>query len=402
MKTIVLLQNTIQFYAWGSTSAIPELLNTENPSGKPWAELWMGAHPKASSWVSCEGRRQSLIDLIRQYPQDILGRKIAERFQNKLPYLFKVLAAAKPLSIQAHPDRAQAEKGFERENKLNLPLDAPMRNYRDDNHKPECICALSKFYALYGFRTIAEILDLMAAACPVELSRELDHLKAVPDSEGLRKFYTALMTMDPAKRKGVIDEAMQNTNKIYDHNCANWMKKLSEQYPADIGILAPILLNLVCLEPGQALFLPAGELHAYLAGLGIELMANSDNVLRGGLTAKHIDLPELLRVVNFEPRPVDFLETEECGLNEKLFITPADEFALSLIAVSAKNSYVSSTQRSAEILLCSDGAAAMQDTGSKDSLNIKKGDSVLVPAAVQAYKISGDAVFYKAAVPASE
>ena len=170
------------------------------------------------------------------------------------------------------------------------------------------------------------------------------------------------------------------------------MKKLSEAYPSDIGILSPILLNLICLEPGQALFLPAGELHAYLDGLGIELMANSDNVLRGGLTAKHIDLPELLKVVNFEPRPVELLETKDCGVNEKLFITPADEFVLSLISVSEENSYNSSTHRSAEILLCSDGEAAMQDIGTKDSINIKKGDSVLIPAAVKAYKISGNAV----------
>jgi len=399
MKTIALLQNTIQYYAWGSASAIPELLNKENPSGRPWAELWMGAHPKASSWVSCEGQRQSLIDLIRQHPQDILGRKISARFQNKLPYLFKVLAAAKPLSIQAHPDRAQAKKGFERENELNIPLDAPMRNYKDDNHKPECICALSNFYALYGFRTISEIVGLMATACPVELSREVDHLKTWPDSAGLRKFYTALMAMDPAKQKRVVDEALQNIDKLDDQNSANWIKKLSDEYPSDIGILAPILLNLVCLEPGQALFLPAGELHAYLAGLGVELMANSDNVLRGGLTAKHIDLPELLSVVNFEPRAVDLLKTEGCGRNEKLFITPADEFALSLISVSDESSYSSSTHRSAEILLCSAGEAALQDTGTQDSLHIKQGDSVLIPAAVQAYQISGNAVFYKAAVP---
>ena len=170
MKIIALLQNTIQFYAWGSPSAIPDLLDKKNPSGKPWAELWMGAHSKAPSWVSCEGQWLSLIELIRKYPHDILGREISEKFHNKLPYLFKVLAAAKPLSIQAHPDLAQAKEGFERENRQNIPLDAPNRNYKDDNHKPECICALSKFYALYGFRSISEIVSLMTTACPAGLS----------------------------------------------------------------------------------------------------------------------------------------------------------------------------------------------------------------------------------------
>ncbi len=399
MKTIGLLQNTIQFYAWGSPSAIPDLLAEENPSGKPWAELWLGAHPKAPSLVNCEGHWLSLIELIQKDPYDILGRKVSEKFHNTLPYLFKVLAAAKPLSIQAHPNLDQAKEGFERENAQDISLDAPIRNYKDDNHKPECILALSKFYALYGFRTISEIVTMMTTACPVGLSDELDHLKTNPDSHGLKKFYTDLMIMDPSKQKRVVAETMQNMHKISDQDSIIWMKRLSEEYPSDIGILSPMLLNLICLEPGQALFLPAGELHAYLAGLGIELMANSDNVLRGGLTPKHIDLPELLKVVHFEPRPIDLLETEESGGNEKIFINPASEFVLSLIAVSEENSYLSSTDRSAEILLCTDGEASMQDIGTKNNLKLKKGNSVIIPAAVKGYKINGNAVFYKAAVP---
>ena len=402
MKAIGLLQNTIQFYDWGSTSAIPLLLNQKNPAAKPWAELWMGAHPKAPSWLSCAGQRQSLIDWIRQYPDDILGRRTSEKFRNQLPYLFKVLAAAKPLSIQAHPDRAQAKAGFKRENKHKIPLDSPMRNYKDDNHKPECICALSEFYALYGFRPISDIVGLMTAACPAGLSRQLHHLETRPDSQGLRNFYTALMTLEPARQKQVVAEAMQNLDEIDDPDAAVWMKKLSAAYPADIGILSPILLNLVRLEPGQALFLPAGELHAYLAGLGVELMANSDNVLRGGLTAKHIDVPELLRVVNFESRPVDFLKPAACAVNEKQFITPAEEFVLSLISLSAGNSYVSPADRSVEILFCFDGQAVMQEMGATERLSVKKGDSVLIPAAVKAYTINGTARFYKAAVPIQE
>ena len=192
---------------------------------------------------------------------------------------------------------------------------------------------------------------------------------------------------------------MQNLAKISDQDSINWMRKLSEAYPSDIGILSPLLLNLICLEPGQALFLPAGELHAYLEGLGIELMANSDNVLRGGLTDKHIDLPELLKVVNFKPRPIDLLETNDRGKSEKSFITPASEFVLSLISVSEEKSYYSPTRRSAEILLCSDGQADMQDVGSRSSINIKKGDSVLIPAAVKGYQINGNGLFYKAGVP---
>ena len=399
MKTIGLLKNTIQHYAWGSPTAIPDLLAQENPSGTPWAELWMGAHPKAPSLVDCPGKCLSLNELIRRHPHDILGRQVAREFRSRLPYLFKVLAAAKPLSIQAHPNLVQARQGYERENRLNIPLDDPARNYKDDNHKPECICALSKFYALYGFRAVLEIVAMMEIACPMALAEELVHLKNNSGSRGLKKFYTDLMTMDPTKKERVVVETMQNMHKISEPDSVKWMKKISEDYPNDIGILSPMLFNLVCLEPGQALFLPAGELHAYLEGCGIELMANSDNVLRGGLTPKHIDLPELLKVVHFEPRPVEYLKTSETDKPEKIYNNPASEFVLSLISVSSGCAYLSSSIRSAEILLCTEGEARIIDEGTRNSIELKKGISVIIPAAVKAYKINGTADLYKAAVP---
>ncbi len=291
MRTIKLLKNTIQKYAWGSPTAIPELLGEQNPSHEPRAELWMGAHPKAPSFVNFDGQWLSLTELIAKYPQEILGNDVALAFNNKLPYLFKVLAAAKPLSIQAHPSLNQAKEGFERENDRGIALDAPNRNYKDDNHKPECICALSPFWAMYGFRNIPDILALMGKNCPVGLAGELDLLKKQPDSRGLKRFFTDLMTMDSQRQKRVVDEAVQNANQYSDEDFAfHWMTRLADEYPTDIGILAPLLLNLIELKPGEALFLPAGEFHAYLEGVGMELMANSDNVLRGGLTAKHIDV----------------------------------------------------------------------------------------------------------------
>lgn len=399
MKSIGLLQNTIQFYAWGSASAIPDLLGEKNPTGEPWAELWMGAHPKAPSEVYWQGCRRSLIELIRNHPQDILGPEVSEKFDNKLPYLFKILAADQPLSIQAHPSLEQARAGFERENRKGIPLDDSARNYRDANHKPECICAISKFFALCGFRAIPEIVRLMTAACPAGLAEELARLETNRDSQALKRFYTALMTMEPAKQKQVIDETLDHPGHIPDPDCVFWMKRLAAAYPGDIGMLSPMLLNLVCLEPGQALFLPAGELHSYLHGLGVELMANSDNVLRGGLTAKHIDLPELLKVVRFEPRPIDILQPAECGPNEKAYISPAREFVLTLIAVTTQAPYLSSASRSVEILLCTDGQARLQERGAATSLNLRKGNSVMIPAAVKDYQITGSAVFYKAAVP---
>ena len=399
MRTIKLLKNTVQNYAWGSPTAIPELLGEQNPSHEPRAELWMGAHPKAPSFVNYDGHWLSLAELIARYPQEILGNTVALAFDNKLPYLFKVLAAAKPLSIQAHPSLNQAKEGFGRENDQGIAMDAPNRNYKDDSHKPECICALSPFWAMYGFRNIPEILALMGKSCPVALAGELDLLKKRPDPAGLKRFFTGLMTMDSPRQNQLVDEAVQNAQQYSDEDIAfHWMTRLSNEYPTDIGVLAPLLLNLIELKPGEALFLPAAELHAYLEGVGLELMANSDNVLRGGLTPKHIDVPELLKVLSFEPRPVNILKAVKKNKNEQIYASEADEFVLSVISAAAGSPYRSSESRSVEIMLCTEGTADLKDNGTQEIINIKKGDSAIIPAAVTSYSIAGDALIYKAAV----
>jgi mannose-6-phosphate isomerase len=395
-----LLKNTVQNYAWGSPTAIPELLGERNPSHEPRAELWMGAHPKASSFVNYDGQWLPLTELIARHPREILGDDVALKFGNKLPYLFKVLAAAKPLSIQAHPSLNQAKEGFERETDQGIDLDAPNRNYKDDNHKAECICALSPFWAMYGFRNIPDILGMLGKNCPVGLAAELDLLKNQPDSRGLKRFFTDLMTMDSQRQKRVVDEAVRNAHRDSEEDSAfHWMTRLSNEYPSDIGIFAPLLLNLIELKPGEALFLPAGELHAYLEGVGMELMSNSDNVLRGGLTPKHIDVPELLKVLNFKPRPVNILEAVKKNKNERVYASEADEFVLSVVSVSAGSPYHSSESRSVEIMLCIEGTAYLKDNGTREIINIKKGESAIIPAAVIGYSITGDALIYKAAVP---
>ena len=400
MRTIKLLKNTVQNYAWGSPTAIPELLGERNPSHEPRAELWMGAHPKASSFVNYNGQWLPLTELIARYPREILGNDVALKFGNKLPYLFKVLAAAKPLSIQAHPSLNQAKEGFERETDQGIDIDAPNRNYKDDNHKAECICALSPFWAMYGFRNIPDILGMLGKNCPVGLAAELDLLKNQPDSRGLKRFFTDLMTMDSQRQKRVVDEAVQNAHRYSEEDSAfHWMTRLSNEYPSDIGIFAPLLLNLIELKPGEALFLPAGELHAYLEGVGMELMSNSDNVLRGGLTPKHIDVPELLKVLNFKPRPVNILEAVKKNKNERVYASEADEFVLSVVSASAGSPYQSTESRSVEIMLCIEGTAYLKDNGTQEIINIKKGESAIIPAAVIGYSITGDALIYKAAVP---
>ena len=400
MTGICLLENTIQEYAWGSYTAIPEILGNASPANTPQAELWMGAHPKAPSKVKCNGKWRSLLELIDKNPQDILGVKVAQKFKNRLPYLFKVLAAAKPLSIQAHPSLGQAKEGFERENRLGIPLDAPNRNYKDDNHKPECICALTSFWALNGFRKIPDMILLLERICPHGLKNDFDLFRQQPNSRGLKVFFKALMIMDRTTQKQIIDDAVKNADQLKDKNKAyQWMVDLNEEYPSDIGVLSPIMLNLICLEPGQAMFLPAGTLHAYMGGVGIELMANSDNVLRGGLTPKHVDVKALLNVLNFEEHDINILKTGKINPCEHQYESYAEEFALSVITVKTDINYYSSDKRCVEILLCTDGDAVVVDLPENNSVHIKKGMSILIPAAVKKYGIKGDAVFYKAAVP---
>jgi len=394
------MKNTVQEYAWGSYTAIPELLGNVSPAKTPQAELWMGAHPKAPSMVKCDGNWKSLLELIEKNSQDILGEKIAEKFDNSLPYLFKVLAAAKPLSIQAHPSRDQAKQGFERENRQGIPIDAYNRNYKDDNHKPECICALTLFWALNGFRKISDIFTIMEKICPQGLRKELDNLRGQPNSTGLKNFFQFMMTMNRKRQKQIIADAVSNAQKFTDDDQAyKWVIDLHKEYPADIGVFSPILLNLICLEPGQAMFLTAGEPHAYLDGVGIELMANSDNVLRGGLTPKHIDMPELLNVLNFEEREVTILGTEQINECECIYASHAEEFVLSIINVKQGRIYNSPAHRSIEILLCTDGKATITDLWENDQVNIDRGKSILIPAGVTKYSLQGNATLYKAAVP---
>ncbi|MGD9045182.1 MAG: mannose-6-phosphate isomerase, class I [Desulfobacterales bacterium] len=400
MEKIGLLKNTIQEYAWGSPTAIPDLLGQKNPGNKPRAELWMGAHPKAPSLVQYQGRWVSLLDLINKNPLDVLGSNAAKNFNNQLPYLFKVLAAAKPLSIQAHPNLDQARKGFRKENTQNIPLDAPHRNYRDANHKPECICALTPFWALSRFRRISGILSYLRKVCAQGLEAEIENLKQQPNSDGLKRFYTALMTMDADRQEQVVAQALEQARRFKAEDPVfDWMLRIACDYPNDIGVLAPILLNLICLKPGQALFLDAGELHAYLEGLGIELMANSDNVLRGGLTPKHVDVPELLRVLKFEDRDVTLLKPQKGVPNELVFRSPVAEFQLSVIDLNADAQYQSPTHRSVEILICTRGTAMLSDKGGQTEIRLQQGVSVLIPAAVERYAIRGEGTFYKAAVP---
>ena len=399
VNKIAVLKNTVQNYAWGSFSAIPQLLGEPAHPGRPQAELWMGAHPKAPSLVDSGGTWEPLSKRIAQDPISVLGEKTAARFKNQLPFLFKVLAAAKPLSIQAHPHKAQAVEGFDRENRLGIPLNASNRNYRDKNHKPEIICALSSFWALSGFRPATEFLPLTEELSFTPLTKELAQLKAHPGAQGLRAFFSALLSLEYSAKAQVMAETIAWAKSRENDAVAHWIVSLHDEYPSDIGVLAPLFLNVLCLKPGEALFLPSGHLHAYLEGVAIELMANSDNVLRGGLTSKHVDVAELLRILSFEAKPPVILEPEQRPGGEGVYASSAEEFVLCCIMPGKGVKFTSPEERSVEILLCVEGSVAI--TGHSDGAvhYLEKGASIIIPAAVGRYTVEGEGTVYKATVP---
>ncbi|MFP4255520.1 MAG: mannose-6-phosphate isomerase, class I [Desulfobacterales bacterium] len=394
----VMLENQVRNYAWGSKTAIQKILGLEPDLQTPWAELWMGAHPGAPSRVFVNGQWIRLDEWIRSNPEDALGKAPAEAFGNTLPYLFKVLAADQPLSIQAHPDRELARLGFEKENSSGIPADAPERNYRDPRAKPELIFAVEPFSALIGFRKPAEITDMLARICPQTLGPEIKALEKRPEKTGIRDFFHSLMTMDKDRRRKITGEAVIRAEKM-DSPEAAWIRRLCGFYPDDPGILAPAFLNLTTIEPGEAVFLEPGVLHAYLSGVGMEIMANSDNVVRGGLTKKSIDTQQLLCVVKFSPGAPNLIKPRQTGDFEKIYPTEAKEFIFSEIRIDRGCVWQGPDMHSAEILFCMHGKAQVSAHGENSSLEIKKGQAVFVPAAAGKYQAAGRAVLYRAGVP---
>jgi mannose-6-phosphate isomerase len=396
MMDLYKLDNTIQEYSWGSVTDIPNLLGRSNPESTPQAELWMGTHPKAPSNVVVHGQTTSLPEVISKNPGGILGAAAAERYGGKLPFLFKVLAAGKPLSIQSHPNLEQAKDGFRRENERGIPLDAPHRNYQDANHKPEIICALTPFWAMCGFRPVEQIVENFSPFGASVLSEPLDALRRGQSSAALRVFFSFLLGLEPGQVASLADRACEVAAQEKGDR-SDWVLELNRLFPGDLGVICPLLLNVYHLKPGQAVYLDAGELHAYLSGLGIELMANSDNVLRGGLTPKHMDVTELLSTLTFQAAEVPVLEGRDLGGAETVYDCPADEFRLSRIEVRSGLTYQAAAERSVEILIVTEGTCLIECDGK--TMSAAKGESLLVPADACDYAISGSGVLFKATIP---
>ncbi len=400
------VEGVVRHYPWGGYHFIPELLGIDNASKRPFAELWIGTHPSAPSSVRTAGGSVPLNRVVQQSPEAILGPQAAARFGPRLPYLFKILDARTMLSIQAHPTRAQAMVGFARENAAGIPLHAAHRNYKDDNHKPEVHVALTEFWMLHGFRPLEEIGQVL------EKNPELRPAFPGFGSRGvgqalLRTSYEHVMTMPQAAVDAVLEPLLRRLareNPLDKNQPGYWALRAAGDYPMaedhrDRGIFSVYLLNLVHLRPGQGTYQPAGVLHAYLEGANVELMADSDNVLRGGLTSKYVDVAELMNIVRFESGAPAVLEGEPVSGCETVFPTEAEEFELRRIQLGAGERCFRRTEDGPESAIVLEGSARIVANDSEWPL--KRGEVVLIPWGTH-YTIVAEnqpAVLFLAGVP---
>nr|WP_111766325.1 mannose-6-phosphate isomerase, class I [Nakamurella deserti] len=402
------MRNRIRPYAWGSRTAIAELLGEPVPSPHPQAELWLGAHPGDPSEVVVHGVPERLDERIAADPDAQLGPDVTARYGGRLPFLLKVLAADQPLSLQAHPSLDQADKGFDAEDAAGIPVNHPNRNYKDRFHKPELICALTEFHALCGFRDPQRTVDVLAGLKAPELDHYLALLSGQPDAHGVRALFSTLMTLPQTALNTLLEAVLaaaaarlgEGSEHAGDYRL---LLELGERYEGDSGVIAALMLNRVVLDPGQALYLPAGNLHAYLQGVGVELMANSDNVLRGGLTPKHVDVPELMRVLDFTAGDREVLEGDADGPHEVVYRTGAAEFELSRIELAGPDAgdIVPLPAGLPQVVLCTEGSVELADAAG-DRLVLQRGQSAWIPASDTGIGVWGDGTVYRATVGSAE
>lgn len=381
LPSFLSMQNPIQGYDWGSHDALTTLFGIPNPAGKPQAELWMGAHPNGCSEVVLAGQTQKLSTLIERAPAAVLGEATQTRF-GSLPFLFKVLCAEKALSIQVHPSKAQAEAGFAKEEAAGISPKAANRNYKDPNHKPELVFALTPYQAMNGFRAIPAILALFERVKLPTLAELVAALAASQNEAGLQHFFHQLLVLEGARKEEALAGLQAFAAKHQDEETFALITSLAAQYPGDVGLFSPLLLNVVTLQPGQAMYLDACTPHAYVRGTGLEIMANSDNVLRAGLTPKYIDVAELLDCTRCLPKPDDqILLAPRMDGAVQHFEVPVPDFTFSVYPAGEHQL----TTASAEILFAIDEAVILKR--GDDTLRLEKGQSAFIPAATGRYQL---------------
>lgn len=393
--SLLRLTPAVQHYDWGGTQFIARLVGSANPEHLPFAELWVGTHPKGPALAQVGGISVPLTRIVASSPSEVLGAETAARFGGELPYLLKVLDAAGMLSIQAHPSRRQADEGFARENAAGVPLDSPVRNYQDRNAKPEIHVALSEFWMLHGFRTPEEIEEVMVTAPEIgaampDFPRRLAGAGWDPQARQglLRDLYQLVMIMPQDRVDRLLDalvSRLEHEAGLDRDNPNYWTLSAARAHRRpdghrDRGIFSIYLMNLVHLRPGQGTFQPPGTLHAYLQGVNVELMASSDNVLRGGLTAKHVDAPELLRTLSFEFGRPPILEGRQVSETERVYEAPVEDFLLSRLEIAEGRTHRAGAGHGPDCLLVCGGSARV--TWPSGSMDLPLGAAVLAPAGI--------------------
>lgn len=409
MKKVFPIKGVIQNYAWGGKEFIPKLMGLQSADNQPFAEVWLGAHQRGSAILEMDGNDISLKDFLEKKP-NMLGEKVIKQFGKTLPYLFKVLDVSQMLSIQCHPTKKAAEIGYYNEEKAGIPITAFNRNYKDDNHKPEVMVALTEFWLLHGFKSL-EAIEAVLKSVP-EFKMLLEYYQRILQKEVDNKlfhFYKNLMEMS----QKIVDEILEPLAERLSLDFA--VKKIAKSSPDywaalafqdnilegghfDRGIFSIYIFNLICLQRGEGIFQDAGIPHAYLEGVNMELMANSDNVFRGGLTVKHIDVKELLEHVVFEPVIPNILRGTEVGQGVKVYKTPAPDFELTRILLKDFQAYNSTETNSPEILIVMQGEVIVQS--GNEEFRLRRGGAFFAPSGSEYTLVSdGTSEIFRAAVP---
>ncbi|EGU56681.1 phosphomannose isomerase [Vibrio nigripulchritudo ATCC 27043] len=388
------LNNPIQNYAWGSNTALQELFGIENPNGEPQAEIWMGAHPNGCSKLQFEDEDILLSEFINRDKVRILSYSVEKQF-GELPYLFKVLSAESALSIQVHPNKEEAESGFAKEEDLGVLRSAWNRNYKDANHKPELVYALTTYQAMNGFRAYADIISLFSRVIekldlPV-IQKLVESFRKNMTPEGMEVFFTGVLSLGDKDKelsiRGLIEYAKEYQRPNKENDIWTLILDLEQTYPNDVGLFGPLMLNVFTLKPGDAMYLDARTPHAYIRGTGLEVMANSDNVLRAGLTLKHIDVKELVRCTSFVEKPLESLLLAPKVLGRKnSYSVPVPDFSFDCFTMASDEKIL---VQGAEILFAIDSIVTVVHT-SGESLVIAKGESVFIPAYAEEYLLNSE------------
>lgn len=372
------LRNGVKNYAWGSRTALNTLFGVPNPDEQPQAEMWMGAHPAGCSVIETGSDSVSLLDAIAQSPESVLGVRAMDRF-GQLPFLLKILAAETALSIQVHPDKRQAEEGYAQQG------NRAGEDYNDANHKPELVYAITPFMAMNGFRPFQETVNHFLRLNAPELMPALAEFRGNLTGEGFKHFFVSLMQLAQREKENVLTQLQACLDSGGFTHLQSFITRLMRDYPGDIGILAPLFLHCITLAPGEAMFLRAGTLHAYVHGTAVEVMACSDNVLRAGLTPKKINLPELVKCTVFrEAQEQELRLLPDDTETEQHYSVPVEDFCFSVIGNCQQKRV---DVNSAQILLVLKGITTLRDTNGNE-MTLFAGQSVFIPAFTASYYIT--------------